>query len=156
LIREGGTYFKSHYGSVGSWFVVLLATATAAAWLTGNALGKRKAAGGQRRSFESGWSRAFREGAKGWIRIGCDLIDGTYVEGWLLSLNTDLEETDDRALVLSGPQLWIRRDTELVLWDIGTVVIGAGQLRLTSFRYYDANELPVLAGPGGSPASAVP
>ncbi len=148
LMREGQTYIKEEYSEILLWGMAFVTVATALAWLVGNGLAKRKVGGVQKTTFESAWSRALREGGTGWVRAGCDLLDGTYLEGWLISLNNDLKETDDRDLVVSGPQLWIRRDGALQSWNAGTVVVSASQLRLLSFSYYDDSKIPVLNGPG--------
>lgn len=50
--------------------------------------------------------------------------------------------------MVSGPQLWIRRDSALQLWNASRAVVSASQLRLLSFSYYDDSKIPLLDGPG--------
>jgi hypothetical protein len=168
LIREGTPYIKSDYLLVGVWSTSLLGLATAFAvlaatpprWLlnplrqlidvtiygTSVAKATRRWADGQGRPairYESGWSIAFQQYPDSFVWLTCELTDGRVIGGWLLSASPQVEETNDRSIVLSGP-LRVRGsgadDQDFHDMAVGTLVIPAGQLRYVASSYFDTDQ----------------
>jgi hypothetical protein len=137
LIRDSSEYLKIHYLNVSIWGLGLLAGACAAAFFVGAKAAKRSRGAGRIDPL-SGWTNAFTVYPASWVKVGCELTDDTFIEAWLRSFSPDVEETADRSLVLSAPAK-VRRggEEELEDWDVGTIVIAAGQIRFLTVGYYD-------------------
>jgi hypothetical protein len=106
LLRPKSGYFGDHYARVFLWAAGLMLlscalSALAGAWRPG-ALMKRLPSA--QVDFRSAWWKQLRAGqpAGHTIYLGCELDDGSYVSGELLSFATGTEETADRDLVLTG------------------------------------------------------
>ena len=137
LIRDGSEYLKIHYLNVLLWGLGLLAAACVAAFCVGAKLAKRSKGAGRIDPL-SGWTKAFTVYPASWLKVGCELTDDTFIEAWLRSFSPAVEETADRSLVLSAPAKVRRGDEEdLTDWDVGTIVIAAGQIRFLTVGYYD-------------------
>lgn len=107
------------------------------AFVSGYLLGERTTKA-QSVNPESGWKRAFTVHPESFVRVQCELVDDTIIDGWLFLFSPDFEESDDRSLILSAP-VHIRRakDLETSPLETGTIVIAAGQIRFLSVGYFD-------------------
>jgi len=91
---------------------------------------------------ESAWSFAFDSAPKdSWIFLGCDLTDGTYVSGYLLWYNTDVDEVADRDLVLGAP-IKAKSNGEEVELDFDELVISARTISRINVAYLDVDPEP--------------
>jgi hypothetical protein len=137
LIRDSSAYLKVHYLNVLIWALALLAAACAAAFLVGSQFAKRSRGAGRMDPL-SGWAKAFTFYPASRVKVGCELTDDTFIEAWLRSFSPNVEENDDRSLVLTAPAKMRRsEDDELVDWPVGTIVIAASQIRFLTVGYYD-------------------
>lgn len=87
---------------------------------------------------ESGWGTAFHEQPDRIVYVGLRLKDGTYLDGPLRSFSSQLEENDQRSITLGKP-VRIRgpsaSENELVPWDVDSVVVSAGEIKMVSIHY---------------------
>ena len=73
--------------------------------------------------------------------LSCDLTDGTYIGGYLLTFNPDPEETTDRELALTGPITYRASgdDEAIVLPNVHVMAVRAGQIRNMGVTYLDSS-----------------
>ena len=75
------------------------------------------------------------------IYVGCELDDNSYLGGYLLTYSTEVKETGDRELALSGPITCRLSDgTETELHDVSAVTISARRLKYLMVSYIDTRE----------------
>ncbi len=131
LQTQGSFLLPSHYVEVFIWAIALLGVACFGAWTAGNFLPWTF-------PFESSWSLAFA-GARPEnteVYVGCELNDGGYIAGYLLSFSSEIEETEDRDLTLSG-EIKYRPAGALEAEDqkVGSVVVSARDIKFLTVSY---------------------
>ncbi len=175
IIRNAQPHFQDHYASILLWAGTLFVASVGLAWLAAvppqwsRTLVARAAAHGPHRwraplrhwsekepgnriFFESAWGRAFGGHDRDHrVYLGLLLKDGTYLYGPLASFNPQLEETDERDLVLSRPIL-IRVPTEEAPeeYEADALVVSAGEIKTVSVHRIPTRLLPetTLGVPG--------
>lgn len=88
----------------------------------------------------SGWSEAFVPTETGaFVHVGIELVDGTYIEGYLYRFNPDEEDSMDRSLVLAWP-LAIRRQDSSTLKPLekDRLVVAAAMIRFMTVTFTSA------------------
>lgn len=114
LVRDSGRYLRGHgtqpghYGQVAIWATAMLAISVALAYAA--TLPKvrsfaRKVAGEYpHESTTSSWWTLFEDWEKGRnVHIGCNLDDGSFVEGMLGAFSREAEDRPERDLILAEP-----------------------------------------------------
>jgi hypothetical protein len=99
LVVDTHQYWVSHYILVASWAGGTFLFACLLAFIAGNIL--PPSAG---KFQESSWWKMFQEypDLRKWV--GCELLDGSYISGELISYSPESDETENRELVLRDPQ----------------------------------------------------
>lgn len=155
LVREAGAYIKCEYRLVGVWSTGLLAFACLVAGLFGRFSPDwiRPSASGI--SFTSAWWELIRGSdrpAGHTVFVGCELDDGSYVSGEVLSFSHDVEETADRELVLRPPISYraagADEPQELL---VSAFVVSARAMRFLTFTYVPMASAVEAARPGVQP-----
>ena len=70
--------------------------------------------------------------------------DGTYLDGPLGSLSSQIEENDDRSIQLIRPERTRTSSagrSELVEWDVDAVIVSASQIKTISVNYLPKGSL---------------
>lgn len=144
LIRETEPYIDLHYRSLILWAVLLLIGASSLAAVFGYftpAWAKRFTNG---ISFYSAWWNVVRgdEVPKGHtVLAGCELLDGSYISGEVLTASTEIEETQNRDLVLRPPILYRPVGAiELTELEASVLVLSAHQVKFLTFTYVPVPE----------------
>lgn len=92
----------------------------------------------------SGWAAAFTERPDRQVFVGLRLKDGSYLEGSLLSFNSQIAESNDRSIQLGRP-VRIRAlsdgESDLVDWDVDAVIVPARQINTISVNYLPVEDL---------------
>lgn len=105
LVSSPGTYWRAEPLLLAGWGVGLLALATAiasaAAW---RKLRQHMPGDYPHSSTVSAWWMTFEKFDPDSVKcVGCELDDGSYVEGKLVSFNNNADDAEDRDLVLEEP-----------------------------------------------------
>jgi uncharacterized protein DUF6338 len=116
LVRDPSVYLRESYLLVFWWSVVLLVVAVAlAAWVGSGAVRRAlsrlpgvslAAQADPHESRMSAWWLLFRDQPHQpdiWVHLGCNLVDGSFVSGWLLSYNMSADDVADRDITLAAP-----------------------------------------------------
>jgi hypothetical protein len=147
--RSGFPYFRLHLVVFGWWIFALFIASCVLAWVLGSVwpgVANRYISG--QISLSSAWWKLLKEKNPDELRyLSCDLTDGTYVGGYLLSFNPDSEETENRELTLTGPITYRASGDEeaVVLPNIHVMTIRAGHMRNMGVTYLDSSyEIPVV------------
>lgn len=156
LVRDK-SYLKREYDAVLLWMIGLVALASVLAALVGlldhvptrplRALVDRL----RPIKFQSAWFKMFDEyldkelarDPNRAVYCGCSLSNGTWIGGYLLSFNTDVEEGDDRELVLAGGISFRppgKDECTTTLENVGGVIISARQLSFITVSYVPKSE----------------
>ena len=148
-VRGGSTYLKEHYAEAFLWAVALVTVACGFAFLL--AVPPAICARGRLRNWvierrgsgvieqKSGWSAAFDAHRDHRKILEVVLNDGTTLFGALGSRSTQLEETEDRDLVLAAPIKVRERGAQWVdLPTAGTVVVSASRIKYLVVSYEPA------------------
>lgn len=167
IVRNARPYFLDHYASILLWSGSLFVASVGLAWLAAvppqwsRTLIARVVAHvpqlwraplrqwsekepGNRIFFESAWGRAFSGHDRDHrVYLGLLLKDGTYLYGPLASFNPQLEENDERDLVLNRP-IVIRVPTreEPEEYDADALVVSAGEIKTVSVHRIPTSLLP--------------
>ncbi|MFF9914863.1 DUF6338 family protein [Streptomyces sp. NPDC013457] len=148
IVRDRDRYVHAHYAETLMWAAALLLLAVLFAVLVARFL--------PRRTFSvnpesSAWWVLFDMNARAngteWIRVGCELIDGSYLAGQVHHYSPNPEETGDRELAL-GPPFEYRPGPDgeqRDLTDTHRVVISARQIKFLGVTYFSRS-----GGSGGS------
>lgn len=113
LVRQGERYWESDYNRI-AWFVAAVyflallmafvashpAIRKAKVW-TKPAM--QRIIGAPMLDSRSAWSRLFDVDEDTIVRVGCDLDDGSWVDGWIYDWNAQPEEDAERTFVLQEP-----------------------------------------------------
>jgi hypothetical protein len=113
LVRDPVSYLRESYLLVFWWSVALLAVAVALAAWVGSGVARRMvsrlpgvslaARANPHESRSSAWWLLFREKRDVRVHLGCNLVDGSFVSGWLLSYNMSADDVADRDITLAAP-----------------------------------------------------
>ncbi len=113
LVRDPSAYLRESYLLVFWWSVVLLAVAVALAAWVGSGSARRTlsqlpgvslaAQADPHESRLSAWWLLFRDQPGVRVHLGCNLVDGSFVSGWLLSYNMSADDVADRDVTLAAP-----------------------------------------------------
>ncbi len=150
-VREGSGYLKVHYVFLAWWILGLvlgscLIAAIAAALVPTGRFGSIK--------YVSAWWQAFHDRRLlDQIYVGCFMDDGSWVGGWLLDYNTDVDDIADREIVLAEPIH--RRSTpgsapQLDV-QIGLAIVSARKLVSLQVAYYPIGTQDEALATGKSP-----
>jgi len=167
IVQDAQPYFEYHYASILLWTGTLFVASVGLAWLAAvppqwsRALVARVAAHGPQRwrallrlwsekesgnriFFESAWGRAFSGHDRDHrVHLGLLLKDGTYLYGPLASFNPQLEETDERELVLNRPILIrVPTEEEPEEYEADALVVSAGEIKTVSVHRIPTSLLP--------------
>jgi hypothetical protein len=107
MARLGSAYIRPHFVDTAWWALGLLAASCLLAWILGRHW--PDVAGGVtsgRISFTSAWWELFHMNPDTRIYVSCELLDGTYVAGYLLTYSTEPDEISDRELTLASPMAY--------------------------------------------------
>jgi hypothetical protein len=149
LERSGAPYARSHLVTLSWWVIGLFVVSCLLAWLLGRTwpdIANRYIA--RRIDPESAWHLLFaKTDPDALVYVGCDLIDGTFIGGYLFSYNPDPDETEDRELVLSDPITYrpIGSETATELSQVGAMSIRAGRIRNVAVSFLDPSAHPEAA-----------
>jgi hypothetical protein len=142
LVREGAPYMRANYLSLAWWFTgfLILACVLALVWAAIlNSTDRLRwfqsrwparvlfpTVGVQ---FMSAWWKLLMEKEPDYERrVTCRLEDGSSIEGWLMSLNPDVEEKPDRDITLSAPLVFRDVKGELREESYGAVAISGRRI----------------------------
>jgi hypothetical protein len=113
LVRDPSAYLRESYLLVFWWSVVLLVVAVALAAWVGSGVARRTlsrlpgvslaAQADPHESRLSAWWLLFRDQPGVRVHLGCNLVDGSFVSGWLLSYNMSADDVADRDITLAAP-----------------------------------------------------
>jgi len=88
--------------------------------------------------FESAWYRMFHGHWNDQIYCSCTLEDGSWVGGYLASFSTEVEESADRELVLTGPIRYRAvGDDRTVPLATSAAIVSARRLMFLDVQYLD-------------------
>ncbi|MCD0446442.1 DUF6338 family protein [Glycomyces sp. A-F 0318] len=168
LIANAPAYLAHHYTRAGLWLLVVLLTAAAIAYSLGRLVNWRVPT---HPSSGSSWDLL----CHGWLqgrpmRVGCELDDGSWLEGDLGSANTDITEHADRDVILVQPLHAIEPEqmTLKPLTDFSAVCVSARNIRVLYVTYLDrqaeatssaaavVNQISSAAASDGAPTSMPP
>jgi hypothetical protein len=126
LLTDGRTYFTEASAFLSWWALGLLATAI----LLGFLLGFLPLVKFGTIRFASAWYQMFHGAEERKVYCGCTLDDGSWVGGALKSFSTEVEETDDRDLVIEPPLTYRTKAMEKpeTLEQVTYVIISAKHL----------------------------
>jgi hypothetical protein len=146
--RNGASYVKPHFVSIGWWAICLLLASCGLAYALGYLMPQiagRVASG--KITFTSAWWEVFHQHPDAYMYVGCQLQDDSYIAGFLMRYSTEVDETPDRELVLCAPISYRPSGgKESPLDNVGTVTISASQLRFLTVTYtnsYPETVIPV-------------
>jgi hypothetical protein len=84
----------------------------------------------------SAWWELFESAGDDSVRLGCELTDGSYLEGDLVSYSTDVEESPNRELVLGPPiQYRAKGEADVVNLGVSAIVVSAGRLKMLTVQF---------------------
>jgi Family of unknown function (DUF6338) len=143
LVRNSNAYLRGegghagHYGQVAVWAVVLLGLAIVLAYTATFRRIRKRFGKYPHESTTSAWWILFDTWLEGRdVHVGCNLDDGSYVEGKVGSFSRDSEETSERDLILSQPILYRSPGSpDAVSYEASAVCISAGKI-VTMFVTY--------------------
>lgn len=148
IVRDRDPYVRAHYAETLMWTAAVLLLAVLFAVLVARFLPRRTFAVNPE---SSAWWVLFDMNARAngteWIRVGCELIDGSYLAGRVHHYSPNPEETGDRELAL-GPPFEYRPapdGEQRDLTDTHRVVISARQIKFLGVTYFSRS-----GGSGGS------
>jgi Family of unknown function (DUF6338) len=143
LVREGRDYFDANYSYITWWALGLLALACAFGFVLGRWPPRFATIFADDITFTSAWWDLFERYRDAKVYVGCELTDGSYLGGDLLTYNSDEDETENRDLTLSGPITFQASDAEdpIELEDVGAVSVSARQIKFMTVTY-----LPIEKG----------
>lgn len=167
IVRNPQLYFRDHYTSILLWSGTLFVASVGLAWIAAlpprwiRKLVARVAMHGpqqwrtplrhwseleqrNRIIFKSAWGHAFGSHERDHrVYLGLLLKDDTYLYGPLASFNPQLEENNERDLVLSRP-IMIRVPTkeEPEDYDADALVVSAGEIKTASVHRIPIRLLP--------------
>jgi hypothetical protein len=96
-------YLIRHLPLVLGWAAGILAVSTVLAYFTSTNWVRSRVPGAPVIIEASAWYHLFEAKPNQYVYLGCDLRDGSYVAGALQWYSTNIDETEDRDLVLSPP-----------------------------------------------------
>jgi Family of unknown function (DUF6338) len=142
LVREGRTYFDAHYAYLGWWALGLLALACAFGFVLGRWPPKFAPVFAEDITFTSAWWDLFERYRDAKVYVGCELEDGSYLGGDLLTYNSDEDETENRELALAAPITFraSEADDEVELDDVGAVSVSARQIKFLTVSYLPVDD----------------
>ncbi|HMG25603.1 MAG TPA: DUF6338 family protein [Acidimicrobiia bacterium] len=137
LVREGRDYFDANYSYITWWALGLLALACAFGFVLGRWPPRFATIFADDITFTSAWWDLFERYRDAKVYVGCELADGSYLGGDLLTYNSDEDETEHRDLTLSGPITFRASDTDepIELKDVGAVSVSARQIKFMTVTY---------------------
>lgn len=140
LLSQGSKYIDPRIGYVAAWSIGILITSCTLAIVVGRwppRLVKRMA---PVIIDASAWYHIFEAVPSGCsVYVGCDLIDGTYVSGFLEWFNTDVDESEERDLVLGEPII-VRANGVQSTTDFQRMILSARNISRLSVSYLGLNE----------------
>lgn len=155
FVREPSVYFRGNYLTIAIWVALLLLGSIILAavlglmstwserllarierkpgpWFYSKIAARRRT----RIAQESGWGTAFFRYPDRRVYLTLRLVDGTLLYGPLGEFNSQVEETDDRSLQLTGPvEMRTPRSEEPIVAEADSVVVAASQIK-TIFVHY--------------------
>lgn len=132
LIADSKDYLAVHWWRVGLWALLALSATAGLALLAARKPAKLHS------SDSSSWDRLFNEWRRGLdIRLGCELDDGSWIEGDLADYNPTTVESGDRDLILEQPVMYRPRGhAESVPYGTqGSVCLSARHIRVMFVNY---------------------
>lgn len=130
LLREPAEYITSHLPYLAVWAAGIYVVALALALFAGIVTPHRRSGirdvsswwlifGDDDRSTSRRWPwrrRSDGTDARAPVRqyVGCDLIDGSYLGGYVYAYSTEVEETSDRDIVLVAPISYVPADLPIL------------------------------------------
>lgn len=113
LVRDRSVYLRESYLLVFWWSVALLVVAVALAAWVGSGAARRTLVrvpgvslapqADPHESRLSAWWLLFRDQPGIRVHLGCNLLDGSFVSGWLLSYSMSADDIADRDITLAAP-----------------------------------------------------
>lgn len=147
-ITDGSEYVSAHFVSLGFWILGLFVASCLLGVLAAFVPGTDGAI-----ASHSAWWRIFeRKKPKGdYAFVGCLLTDGSYLDGFLESFNSSVEEDGARELVLQRPVRYREAgaDDEPVDLQVDALTVSASQLRFVTTTWL-GKEAATSAGGSGA------
>jgi Family of unknown function (DUF6338) len=142
LVREGRTYFDANYAYITWWVVGLLALACAFGFVLGRWPPRFASIFADDITFTSAWWDLFERYRDAKVYVGCEMTDGSYLGGDLLTYNSDEDETEDRELALAAPITYRAAETDdpVELEDVGAVSVSARQIKFMTVSYLPVDD----------------
>lgn len=144
LAREGAAYVREEYLTLFCWSAALLAISCFLAslfvppeWLTKRLPQRVRRRFPHNPSIEhnSSWSELFLLEPECVVYLQCELVDGTLIAGALFAFNPQLDESGDRELVLTSPEMRRNGDHSPTPIDAAVVSIAARSIRYLTVSY---------------------
>ncbi len=145
ILRDPQPYFQDQYESILLWSVALFVASVSLAALWAVPPGwSHKARQVNPIILKSAWGHAFQDHDQDHcVYLGLRLKDGTYLYGPLAAFNPQLEENDERGLVLSRPVMIRTPSNEkLEKYDADAVIVSAAEIKTLSVHRIPTTLLP--------------
>jgi hypothetical protein len=142
LVRERRTYFDANYAYITWWVVGLLALACAFGFVLGRWPPRFASIFADDITFTSAWWDLFERYRDAKVYVGCELTDGSYLGGDLLTYNSDEDETEERELALAAPITYRAAETDdpVELEHVGAVSVSARQIKFMTVSYLPVDD----------------
>ena len=130
------------YAYLGWWALGLLALACAFGFVLGRWPPKFAPVFAEDITFTSAWWDLFERYRDAKVYVGCELEDGSYLGGDLLTYNSDEDETENRELALAAPITFraSEADDDVELDDVGAVSVSARQIKFLTVSYLPVDD----------------
>ncbi len=144
LAREGAAYVRVEYVVLIGWGAALLVVSCALAllfvpprWLTKLLPESVRSRFPHNPPIEhnSSWSRLFLLEPERLVYLQCELVDGTLIAGTLFAFNPQIDESGDRELVITSPEMRRNEGHALQPIDAASVAIAARSIRYMTVSY---------------------
>jgi hypothetical protein len=141
--RAGSPYARAHVISLAWWAFGLFVFACALAWILGRfspGIAGRIISG--QIQFDSAWWELFHAQPDCQNYVSCELVDGSYIAGYLLRYSTDTEETENRELALAAPIMYrpVGHTEVAELENVHALSIRAGQIKYMAVTYLEISQ----------------
>jgi hypothetical protein len=145
IARVGLPYVRLHFVNIAWWILGLLIAACLLALILGRlwpGVAGRVVSG--KIHFTSAWWELFHQKPGTVKYIACELLDDTYLAGYLLTYSTEPDESVDRELTLVKPIRYRARGSTQIseLSNVSALSVRASQMKYMTVSYMPAPQQP--------------